>query len=190
MRLSNRKDSLIIMNNILALDASTKRTGYAYFDKNNNLQYGVISSAATAPERRIGIMRDKIIEIIKENDINEVILEEVRPDGYNAHTGKLLTWLQGSIVIAIFEYNKNIKINFIGASSWRSIIGIQGYRIKRNQQKEKDITFVNQKYNLNLTSSQDDEADAIGILTAYTTKNNKIKVKQKLNPIGSEESAF
>lgn len=176
------------MNNILALDASTKRTGYAYFDKNNDLQYDVISSASTYPERRIGIMRDEIIKLIQENNIDTIVMEEVRPDGMNLHTGKILTWLQGCIKVAVFEYNKNIEVNFIAPSSWRSALGIQGYRIKRNEQKKIDIDFANKKYNLNLTSSQDDEADAICILTAF--KNKKCEIKTRLKPIGSEKSAF
>ena len=177
--------------NVLALDSSTKRTGYAFF-KEDQLQYGAIASASTNVERRIGIMRDEIIKIIKENDIDTVVMEEVRPDGYNNRTGKVLHWLQGCIVVAIFELNPKIKVEFIGPSSWRSVIGIQGYRIKRDQQKQKDIEYANKTYNLELKPSQDDEADAIGILAAYRQNNNIVesKPKTKLNPIGSDESAF
>lgn len=175
--------------NMLAIDASTKRTGLAWM-KDEKVQYSAITSSATAaPEKRIGIMRDGIIDIIKENNIDAVVMEEVRPDGMNNHTSKLLTWLQGCIVVAIYEYNKNIKVEFIGPSSWRSALGIQGYRVKREDQKKKDIEYVNKTYGLNLTQDQDDEADAIGILSARI-KGLQPEVKKKLAPIGSEESAF
>lgn len=177
------------MSNILAIDGSTKRTGYAFI-KDGQINYGAITSASTDPEKRIGIMRDGIIRIIQENNIDTVVMEEVRPDNLNARTGKLLTWLQGCIVVAIFEYNKKIKINFIGPSSWRSVLGIQGYRIKREEQKKKDIEYANKTYNIQLTAEQDDEADALCILKSYIKDAATLAIKKPQSPIGSEESAF
>ena len=178
------------MNNILAIDGSTKSSGYAFIDENNVLKYGLITSNSTNVEKRIIIMRDEIIKIIKENNIKEVILEEVRPDGLNAHVGKVLTWLQGCIVVAVYEYNKNIKFDFIGATSWRSVLGIQGYRIQREEQKKRDIAYANKTYGLALTAEMDDEADAICILTSYLKGAETATIKKPLAPIGSEESAF
>ena len=177
------------MSNILAIDASTKRTGLATM-VDGVLKYDVISSAAAAPEKRIGIMRDGIIKFIKENNIDTVVMEEVRPDGMNNHTGKLLTWLQGCIVVAIYEYDKNINVEFIGPSSWRSALGLQGYRIQRAEQKKRDIEYANKTYGLNLTQDQDDEADAIGILSARLRGLQSETKPAKLGPIGSDESAF
>ena len=177
------------MNNILAIDASTKRTGLATLI-NGQIKYFVIENNSSDVEKRIGIMRDGIINFIKENNITEVILEEVRTDGMNDHTGKVLTWLQGCIVVAIYEYNKNIKINFIHPSSWRSVLGLQGYKIKREQQKQKDIEYANKTYNLELASYQDDEADAICILTAYCKNAKALNTKETKKSINDYESAF
>lgn len=177
------------MGNLLALDASSKRTGWALL-KNETIEYGVISSTSTSAEKRITVMRDSIIDLIKKYDITEIVMEEVRPDNTNTRTETVLKWLQGCIVVAVYEYNKNIKINFIGASSWRSALGIQGYRIKRDEQKQRDINYANKLYNLNLTSEQDDEADAICILTAYNKNAVTAPIKKQNGPIGSEESAF
>jgi Holliday junction resolvasome RuvABC endonuclease subunit len=177
------------MANILALDASTHRTGYAFF-KDNQIQYGAISSSSTSPEKRIGVMRDEILKIIKQENIDTIIMEEVRPDGMNQHTGKLLTWLQGCIVVAVFEYNKNIKVDFIGASTWRSRLGLQGYRVLRQKQKEIDIDFANTTYCLKLSAEMDDEADAICILTAYKRDAAALANKKPSGSIGEEESAF
>jgi Holliday junction resolvasome RuvABC endonuclease subunit len=176
------------MNNILAIDASTKSTGIAYF-KDDKIQYSTITSSSTSPEKRITIMRDGILQYIKENNITKVVMEEVRQDGINNRTEKLLKWLQGCIVVAIWEYDKNIKVEFIGASSWRKVLGIQKYGVKRDEYKKLDIEYANKEYNLNLTSSQDDAADAICILTAYL-KDKNLVAKQPLGPIGSEKSAF
>ena len=177
------------MKNILAIDASTKSTGLAAL-VDDKIVYNLITSSSTSVEKRIGIMRDGIIDFIKKNNIDTVILEEVRPDNTNAHTGKILTWLQGCIVVAIWEYNKDIKVDFIGASSWRSVLGLQGHRIKREVQKQIDIDFVNKTYGLKLNPTQDDEADAICILTAYKKDAATLGTAQKDVPFKMEPGAF
>ena len=165
------------MGNILAVDASTKRTGLATMI-DGQIKYGVIASSSADVEKRIAIMRDGIIQFIKDNNIDTVIFEEVHTEVTNNHIQKVLTWLQGCIVVGIYEYNKNIKVEFVGPSSWRSILGLQGYRIKRDQQKQMDIDFVNSTYKLSLSTSQDDEADAICILTAYLKNSKLMTVKE------------
>ena len=177
------------MSNVLALDASTKRTGYSFF-RDGKIQYGAIASSSTSPEKRIATMRDEILKIIKQEKIDKIIMEEVRPDGMNQHTGKLLTWLQGCIAVAVYEYNKNIKIEYIGASTWRSKLGLQGYRVLRAEQKKRDIDYANQKYGLQLSAEMDDEADSICILTAYLGGAETAATSRPLGPIGSDESAF
>ena len=98
--------------------------------------------------------------------------------------------LQGCIVVAIWEYNKDIKVDFIGASSWRSVLGLQGHRIKREVQKQIDIDFVNKTYGLKLNPTQDDEADAICILTAYKKDAATLGTAQKDVPFKMEPGAF
>ena len=177
------------MSNVLALDASTKRTGFAFF-RDGKIQYGAIASSSTSPEKRIATMRDGILEIIKKENIDKIIMEEVISSGMNQHTGKLLTWLQGCITVAVYEFNKNIKIEYIGASTWRSKLGLQGYRVLRAEQKKRDIDYANQRYGLQLSAEMDDEADAIDILTAYLGGAETVANSHPLGPIGSEESAF
>lgn len=178
------------MEKVLALDLSTKRSGWAYYEAADCMtQYGVIASSSADVEKRIGVMRDGIIDLLKKLDVKTIVIEEVRPDGYNNHTGKVLTWLQGVIAVAVYEYDKHINIEFIGASSWRSKLGIQGYRIQREQQKKMDIEYVNKNYGFNLTSEQDDEADALCILASFVATGPDSK-PTKLGPIGSDESAF
>ena len=45
------------------------------------------------------------------------------------------------------------------------------------------------RYGLNLTSEQDDEADALCILAAFVVGGPEPKA-QRLGPIGGDESAF
>jgi Holliday junction resolvasome RuvABC endonuclease subunit len=91
-------------------------------------------------------MRDNIVEIIKKYNIEQITIEEVRTDYKNAHTYKILTWLQGVIAIAVYEINPKIEITYIQPSSWRSKIGIHtGRGIKREELKKADIDYVYQK---------------------------------------------
>lgn len=171
------------MDNILAIDASTHRTGLAWFE-GGQPKYTVLESSASAVEQRIISIRNEFIEFLKQHPIiDTIIIEEVRPEDYSKdkaqnymsnHTQKVLTWLQGCLAIASYEVNKKIKFEYIGASSWRSVIGIQGRYVKRDPQKQIDIEYANKKYGLNLTSTQDDEADALCILTAYHLNKNKL----------------
>lgn len=157
---------------VLALDLSSKRTGWAT-RANGELEYGAIASSSTKVEKRICVMRDEVIELIKKYNITHIIAEEVRPDGMNSHTGKILNWLQGVIAIAAYETNNKIEIEFIGATSWRSKLKLQKNAVKREQQKLMDIQYVKDKYNI---VTQDDEADAICILDAYEIENPPAKI--------------
>ena len=80
---------------LLALDASTKSTGYAVFDGTTLVTSGCITSASTDVLKRIFIMKDGINTILSQYPIKKIILEEVRPDSNsgNLHTQKMLTYL-------------------------------------------------------------------------------------------------
>lgn len=174
--------------NILALDLSTHSSGWAVQTSDGQVHSGVIASAAADVERRIEVMRDGIIPLLSQYNIDMVIAEEVRPDGINARTAKVLTWLQGCLAVAIYHYNKKITFELIGPSSWRSKLGIQKYGVKREQYKQLDIAYANKRFNLHLSSDEDDEADALCILASVVDKG--VDKKIKLGDIGSEESAF
>lgn len=181
--------------NILALDASTKRTGYALISE-GEYHYGAIVATSTKLEKRLITMRDKIKELVKEYNIDTIVIEDVRPDTNtdnnkndnfhkNAHTARVLTWLQGVIAVGAYEENPNIVFEMMGASSWRSKVHIQKYCIKRDNQKQMDIEYANKcgfPLKAPLTAAQDDEADAIGIFMAYCSS---IKT-----PTNEKESAF
>jgi Holliday junction resolvasome RuvABC endonuclease subunit len=158
------------MSNILALDLSSKSSGWAIGDESKLIDHGCITSASTSNIKRIIIMRDNIKEIIKKYDVKEIVIEEVRTDYKNAHTYKVLTWLQGIIVVAAYEVNPKINITYIQPSSWRASIGIHtGRGIKREELKKADITYVKNKYGIEVN---DDEADAICIYDSFLIKED------------------
>lgn len=151
------------MAKVLALDLSTKRTGWAT-RANGKLEYGAISSSSTAVAKRIDKITKEVVELIKKYDIDEIIAEDVRPTGLNQHTGRVLMWLQGNVAVAAFM-EKGIVIQLSGASVWRSKLHIkQGRGVQRESQKQYDIKYVKDTYGLDLP---DDECDAIGLLDSY-----------------------
>lgn len=178
------------MSNILALDLSTKASGWST-KVNGELESGVITSSSTIIEKRIAYMRDRVLDLIKKYDIDTIVVEEVHAEyTHNSQVNQKLNWLQGCIRIAVWEYNSKIKIITILPNSWRAKIGIHtGRGITRDVLKQKDIEYVQQKYGF---TCGDDQADSIGILDSYLLGSEDIvvskKVKQK--PIGSDESAF
>lgn len=149
---------------ILTLDLSTKSSGYAIGTEEKLQNHGFFSFSHKDPRKRIIQMREAISTLIKNNKIDKIIMEEVRPE-YNSHTMKVLMWLQAVIVIAAYEINPQIQCEFIGASSWRAQLKIkQGKGIKREVLKPQDIQYVKNKYNITVN---DDQADAICIFDAY-----------------------
>ena len=157
---------------VLAIDASTRSSGFAIGTNAVLEQYGCIPASSKQSIQRIIKMRESIKTIIETYKVDKIVMEQVRPE-YNSHTMKVLMWLQAAVVIASFEINPKIKCQFMGASTWRSLIKIhQGRGIKRNNLKNQDIEYVKNKYNFTVN---DDQADAICLFDAYwISLNNEI----------------
>lgn len=152
---------------ILSLDLSTKSSGYAIGQNGTLESHGCITASSRDVVKRIIKMRDQLSKIIKDNKIDKIIMEQVRPE-YNSHTNKVLMWLQAIVVVAAYEVNSKIEYEFIGASTWRAALKIkQGRGIKRESLKSQDIQYVQDKYNI---KTNDDQADAICIFDAYWQK--------------------
>ena len=152
---------------ILSIDASTHSTGYAIGQNGKLKEHGCITAASKDTVKRIIKMREQISKLIKENKIDKIIIQQVRPE-YNSHTNKILMWLQGAIIIAAHEANPFIEQEYINAVTWRAALKIkQGPGIKRDPLKMQDIKYVQDKYNIKVN---DDQADAICIFDAYWEK--------------------
>ena len=155
--------------NILAIDASTKSSGFAVFNEDTKkLIYSTcIKSSSQDTLKRINLMKDKTRELIKEYEAGIVVLEDIRPD-YNMRTMRPLMYLQSQIAFLLHDEFKDISLELIVPSSWRAACGIHtGRGIKRTELKIADIQFVKDHFNLEVN---DDEADAIGIGYGYLHK--------------------
>lgn len=156
--------------NILAIDASTKSTGLAIYKHNKLQKYDCVTATSNNLFNRIQVMLKGIKEILIENpDIDYLVLEEVRQEGFiNIKTYKALMYLQGCIGMMINKDFKHIQIDFLYPSSWRKTCGIkQGRGVQRTTQKQNDIKWVKQNFNIDVN---DDIADAIGLGYAYINK--------------------
>lgn len=151
----------------LALDASTHSTGVAIFDDDKLIGYECITASSTDLIKRIHKMTDRILEIIKEYNIQTIILEEVRPENglQNIKTQKALMFLQAAINFTVHDNTPKVTIEYVYPSEWRKQCGIHtGRGIKRESLKQADMDFVKENYKIDVN---DDIADAICIGHAY-----------------------
>lgn len=163
---------------ILAIDASTKSSGWAIFDGIKLEQYGCIAASGTDLVKRISKMIVELDKILSSSEIEKIILEEVRPEEKGAtnqtlKTHKALMYLQAAIVFLLHDRYPKIQLELLYPSEWRANCGIKtGSGIKREDLKLADIAFVKAKFNIDVN---DDIADAIGIGYGYAIdKGNRI----------------
>lgn len=156
--------------NIIALDMSTKSTGYAIYKHNKLIQYNYITATSNDLFNRIKVMLNAINKLLEQHsDLEYVIMQQVRQEGFiNVKTYKALMYLQGCIQMIIHEKFKYLQTDFLYPSSWRKICKIkQGRGVQRKQQKQLDVQWVKDNFNIEVN---DDVADAIGLGYAYINK--------------------
>lgn len=152
---------------VLALDTSSKVTGWALFINGKYKKSGVIDLHDNRDsEDRTRQMCKSVSELIKSSSPTQVVIEEL-PSTRNARTTRLLSRIIGAVyyhcVINGLPYEE------IQVSTWRSIVGIDN-KTREKAKEESIIRATKYKKNLN-----DDEADAINIGDAYCIKVSKEK---------------
>ena len=156
---------------LLALDLSTKSTGYAIYNNKDLVAHNCIAVSGNDLFYRITQMTQTIEKILQQYQIDFVIIEDVLPDDvhHNQAVYKALTYLQGFVLERLNHYH--IPSHFFTASEWRKKCGIQtGRGVKRDTLKTKDVEFVKQHFKIDVN---DDEADAICIGFAYIKTTQK-----------------
>lgn len=155
----------------LGLDMSTKKSGYALFDGQNLIDYGLWQIETEDWRGRVLWMSERLDKFIKTHKIDQIFVEDVPLNNANPMTLKMLSALQGS-VLTVCSLNK-VECAFIGVSQWRSALGLfNGTRkgTERVEMKKSSIEYANKAFGLNLvykspTSkfNQDDIADSINV---------------------------
>ena len=145
--------------NILALDQSSIITGYSIFRDGKLYKYGKFSFNNSDLGERLCDIRKKIIELINEYDVDEIIFEDIQLQtnvGQNVQTFKVLAEVYGLVEQLASELK--IPHRAYLASSWKSQLGIKGKN--RAEQKRNAQKYVIDTYGIKCTQ---DEADAICI---------------------------
>lgn len=139
------------MVKILALDLSTKSSGYCIFENGEVVDHGVIESHDKDFLVRCHYMAEFIRLLCeKHGKFNTVVIEELKVI-HNQKTLVILGILQGMVLRELHT----IPVEFIMPSVWRKTFGLNG---KRSEAKEKAIKLCEQ---LGYTVCNDDDAEAI-----------------------------
>ena len=145
---------------ILALDQSSRVSGWAVFDDGELIEYGKIDlSKESQVGERLHKLRQLIFNMIKELNIDKVILEDIYMDGQkinNIQTFKVLAEVFG----VLFELciDLNIPVEAVLAGTWKSTLNIKGKT--RPEQKRAAQAWVQENYNI---KTSQDTVDAICI---------------------------
>ena len=153
---------------ILALDQSSRVTGWAVFADGALQEYGKFDAenAGTDIGKRLTYIRENVTALIDKHNIQKVLIEEIQLQntvGNNVVTYKKLAYVQAVLIQMLDEFKLPYEI--IASSSWKSTLGIRG--LARAEQKKNAQLYVNTTYGIKATL---DECDAICIGTHYSKK--------------------
>ena len=154
------------MTKILALDQSSRITGWAVFEDDKLIDSGKFTVSDDDIGIRLVKIRKKVLELISQFEIDKVYFEDIQLQGNvtnNVQTFKVLAEVFG----VIYETLKEIDIpnETVLAGTWKSKLGIKGAR--RDEQKRNAQAYVQNTYGKKVSQ---DESDAICI-GAYAVLN-------------------
>ena len=148
---------------LLALDQSSRITGWAVFTDDKLQEYGKIELNDEDIGLRLNKLRDQVAQLIMDYGIDEVVFEDIYMDGQrvnNVATFKVLAEVFG-VCYELFT-DMDIKNTAVLAGTWKSTLGIKG--TTRPEQKRNAQKWVKDKYDLNVIQ---DIVDAICIGEHY-----------------------
>ena len=153
---------------ILALDQSSRVSGWAVFDGDTLIEYGKfdVSSIYELGER-LHQIRLKVKNLIDKYEVDKVILEDIYMDGQrvnNVQTFKALAEVFGVLYELCIDINK--PVDAVLAGTWKSGLGVKGKT--RTEQKRSAQAWAQSHYNVKATQ---DESDAVCI-GAYAARAN------------------
>lgn len=161
---------------ILALDQSSRVTGWAVFADGALQEYGKFDAENAGADigKRLTYIRKKVTELIDKYNIQKVLIEEIQLQntvGNNVVTYKKLAYVQAVLIQMLDELKLPYEI--IASSSWKSTLGIRGRA--RAEQKKNAQEFITKTYNIKVIQ---DIADAICIGLAFL-RNEKSNDEEK-----------
>lgn len=144
---------------LLTLDQATVVSGWSVFEDGKLIKYGKIETNTKDIGERLCYIKQQILELITEYQIDEVVIEDIQMQD-NVQTFKALAELFGVLAETFTEIK--MPYSALLASSWKSSLGIKGKN--RQEQKKNAQQWVIDNYNIKVIQ---DIADSICIGAAY-----------------------
>lgn len=151
---------------ILALDQSTKITGWAVFDDNELFDCGKFEITDDEIGKRLMYFKFEILKLIFEFAPDKILFEDIQLQtsvGNNVQTFKKLAMVYG-VLQALLE-EEEIPQEIISASTWKSKLNIKGR--SRPEQKRSAQEYAKNTYNV---KASQDTCDAICIGASFLIK--------------------
>lgn len=162
------KPLFFIMKKTCGIDSSSKRTSISYFEDDKLIDYIVIDLTKMKDKNeRIDSMLLNIAKYLNKQKPDYVYQEDTWSGG-NPETGNILTTILGGV--RFWCITNDCIYHKIKPTVWRSQFGLNKFKAKREELKQKSIDYVNEKYGICVS---DDEADAILIGLCGTLINRK-----------------
>lgn len=151
---------------LLALDQSSRVSGYAVFDDEELIDSGTFTCTDEDISKRLVKIRNKVLGLIQTHNIEFVIIEDIQMQRQinNVATHKVLAEVLGVCEELCSELH--IPHELVHATTWKSTLKIKG--TKRDEQKKNAQAFVADTYGKKVSQ---DESDAICIGTHYIKSN-------------------
>lgn len=163
------------VHRVLALDQSSQKTGYALYDGETLIKYGIFETTKNSPYERMKDFCDWLDSAIAMWQPDEVGIEETLynakfeedNDGIANHdVFRLLTQFMGAAMITILRTKS--KLSIVKISSWRKHCGVKGKT--RIDKKRSAQYLVEQWFDI---KASDDECDAICIGKFLVDQNSQ-----------------
>ncbi len=153
---------------LLALDQSSRITGWSVFEDNKLIDYGKFTLDDTNIETRLLKFRNYVINLINKYKPDEVAYEDIQLQtnvANNVQTFKVLAEIYGVLSELLTEMH--LPHTSVLSTSWKSTLGIKGK--SRQEQKQNAQRYIIDKYKIKPTQ---DECDSI-CLGEYYLNNQK-----------------
>lgn len=155
------------MIKVLAFDTSTTSTGWAVFEDAEFARSGCIDLRRSkySAEDRIKVMCHEIIDILKKEKPNIIVVEKISVNR-NLDTIRKLS----RIIDVCFFYTLllgNVRFHEYSPAQWRSALGMQRKHASRQIYKTLATKYADKHFKDGVT---EDEGDAICIGAAYVSE--------------------
>lgn len=143
---------------ILALDQSTRTSGYAIFDGGKLIDSGKFTVDDTNMGIRLYKIKKIVEKLIDDNNIEFVAFEDIQLQD-NKGPNNVVTYKKLAEVFGVLEElctERKIPYKIIHSQTWKSVLNIGGY--EREPQKKNAQEYILKTYGKKVSQ---DESDAI-----------------------------